>query len=333
MSNLHGALGAIAGFFSIVCVIPYITSTLRGETQPHRVTWWVLSFLGLLMSANHWQAGGTTTVWEPLCAAIGQLVIAVLSVPYGKGGWGRLDLICLAGAIVSLIVWRQLDSPIVAMWVTIGVDFLACLPTVQKIIRSPETEDFTCWMLYFVGTTINLFAVQSWSVDKAAVPVYLFLGNGFILSLLWGNQLRKWERQYRFVRGVSLYQYDRVLLFHLNGPLMLKRSRDINRGRIAMKSADKLVMDFTKVPFVGWRSARKIATTLRHAHTQGMQLYIVGASKKIQRQLGRLGVYDIVHAQDIISDSSVALQKAVSETQRQRVIPTLDLNQAAFQVF
>lgn len=332
MSIFHGLMGATAGFLSIICVVPYIIGTLKGETKPHRVTWWILSFLGLLMSANHFQAGGITTGWVPLCAAIGQLVIAILSLRFGKGGWGLLDRLCLAGAVISLVVWQQLDSPMVAMWLTIGVDFMACLPTICKVIGAPESEDFTCWMLYFVGTAINLLAVPSWTLEQAAVPVYLFFGNGLILSLLWGYQLRRWEKQYRFVRGVSPYQYDRVLLFHLNGPMIGKRSRDVDCGQIPLQATDKLVMDFTKVPFVGFRSSRKIASTLRYAHENGIQLYIVGASRKIQKQLGRLGLYDLVHTQNIMSDSAQALQRAVRESRQQRSISRIDWDEIAFQM-
>ncbi|MBE9030097.1 sodium-independent anion transporter [filamentous cyanobacterium LEGE 11480] len=333
MSSFHSIMGAAAGVLSITCIIPYIISTIKGETQPHRVTWWILSVLGFMMSANHFAAGGTTTFWEPLCAAIGQLCIAILSIRYGKGGWGKLDQICMAGVIASLIVWQQLDSPMLALALTISVDFLACLPTIRKAIHCPQSEDFTCWMMYFISTAINLSAVQQWDLSHAALPVYLFTGNGFILSLLWGNQLHRWEKQYRFVRGVSLYQYDRVLLFHLNGPMMFERSRDINRGRTAMKSADKLVMDFTKVPFVGFRSSRKIATTIRYAHEHGMQVYIVGTSAKIRRQLGRLGLYDIVRAQDIISDSAQALHTALGKIKRPTTFPMPDFHQTSFQLF
>jgi anti-anti-sigma regulatory factor len=323
------AIGPIAGAMSIFAVIPYIISTLRGETKPHRITWWILSLLGLIMSATHFAAGGGSTVWVPLCGAIGQLFVAILSLRYGEGGWGNLDRFCLAGVATSVVLWQQFDSPILALGLTIAIDFLGCLPTIQKALHDPESEDFYTWLVYSLSSGLNLFAIPQWTFTIALLPVYLFACTTLIVTLLINSHFRALERKYRFVQGVKLFQYDRVLLFQLNGPMVLKRSHGIERGRLAMRSANSVVLDLTGVPFLGWRSTHKIATMVKYAHQQGLQVYIVGPNPKIYRQLGRSGVLKLVRSQNCVSDAQTALKRAMGRIKDAKQI----LAEPALQLF
>jgi anti-anti-sigma regulatory factor/type IV secretory pathway VirB2 component (pilin) len=329
MSSFSVIIGPIAGAMSIVAVIPYIISTLHGETKPHRITWWILSLLGLIMSATHFAAGGGSTVWVPLCGAIGQLLIAILSLRYGEGGWGHLDRFCLAGVATSVVLWQQLDSPILALGLTIAIDFLGCLPTIQKAWQDPESEDFYTWFVYSLSSGLNLFAIHQWTFAIALLPIYLFGCTTLITGLLVNSHWRALEQKYRFIQGVKLFQYDRVLLFQLNGPMVLKRSHGIERGRLAMRTANSIVIDLTNVPFLGWRSARKITATVRYAHQQGLQIYIVGPSPKIHRQLGRSGIFNLVRSQDCIPDSQTALKRAMGRLKGSQQL----LTQPALQLF
>jgi anti-anti-sigma regulatory factor len=311
MNSFQSTIGIVAGALSIVAVIPYIVTTLRGQTQPHRITWWILSVLGLMMSASHFAAGGGSTVWVPLCGAIGQLAVAILSLRYGTGGWSHLDRLCLAGVGLSLVLWRQFDSPLLALGLNIAIDFLGCLPTIRKAQRDPAGEDVHTWCIYALSGGLNLLAVQRWTLAETVLPLYLALCPGLITLLLIRRYWRWLEAKYRFVQGVRLYQYDRVLLFQLQGPMVLGRAQNINRGRFAMQTANSVVFDLTQVPVMGGRSAKAIAATMRYAHRQGLQVYLVGANPGIRRQLGRLGVFDVVRSQHVLNTCAAALQKAV----------------------
>lgn len=205
MSHLQNIAGLTAGFLSIVCVVPYITSTIKGETKPHRVTWWVLSVLSFMMSVNQFLAGGGNTVWVPLCGAIGQLVLAVLSIRYGEGGWSTLDRICTTGVLISAAILVLFNSPTLALSLNLGIDFLAFLPTLDKARRSPETENFTCWLLYFVGSVINLFAVESWSSTATVLPIYLVLAQGLMVLILMYPYLQILQAKARIWRNFERY--------------------------------------------------------------------------------------------------------------------------------
>lgn len=108
----------------------------------------------------------------------------------------------------------------------------------------------------------------------------------------------------------------RVLLFYLSGPMIFGLSKAIAREHNAMREGDALVMDLSDVPLLGVTASLAIENAIRDAHDRGLQIYIVGASEKIQRRLQRLGLMDLVSAEHLIDDRTVALKAAVASVQR-----------------
>ncbi|MGB3203932.1 MAG: STAS domain-containing protein, partial [Crinalium sp.] len=65
------------------------------------------------------------------------------------------------------------------------------------------------------------------------------------------------------------------------------------------------------VPLLGVTASLAIENAIRDAHDKGLQVYIVGASDKIQHRLQKLGLFDLITAEHILSDRTVALRQAV----------------------
>lgn len=103
----------------------------------------------------------------------------------------------------------------------------------------------------------------------------------------------------------------RVLLFCLSGPMIFGLSKAIAREHNAMKDADALVIDLTEVPSMGVTASLAIENVIRDAYDKGLQIYLVGASGKIQRRLQKLRLFDLIQPEHVMSDRTVALQKAV----------------------
>ncbi len=104
----------------------------------------------------------------------------------------------------------------------------------------------------------------------------------------------------------------RVLLFCLSGPMIFGLSKAISREHNAMKDADALVMDLTAVPMLGVTASLAIENALRDACDKGLQVYIVGASEKIQQRLQKLGLLDLIAPEHFLSDRTAALRQAVA---------------------
>ncbi|MEP6516552.1 bicarbonate transporter BicA [Microcoleus vaginatus] len=104
----------------------------------------------------------------------------------------------------------------------------------------------------------------------------------------------------------------RVLLFCLSGPMIFGLSKAISREHNAMKDADALVMDLSAVPMLGVTASLAIENAIRDASDKGLQVYIVGASEKIQQRLQKLGLLDLIAPEHVMSDRTAALRQAVA---------------------
>jgi sulfate permease, SulP family len=103
----------------------------------------------------------------------------------------------------------------------------------------------------------------------------------------------------------------RVLLFCLSGPMIFGLSKAIAREHNAMQEADALIVDLASVPSMGVTASLAIENVIRDAHDKGLQVYLVGASEKIQKRLRKLGLFNLIQPEHVLSDRTEALHQAV----------------------
>ena len=179
------AFGIVAGVIAFLAYIVYIVSIFKGESKPNRATWWIWSFMGLVIGVSYFFSGAENTIWVPLVEFLGPLSIAILSIKYGEGGLDdRTDIICLTGAIISIILWIIFDSPVVALVTNLVVDSFALIPTIKKSYLRPEGEDFWAWFGTGVADSLNLFAAERPSFAILLYPIYMLVSDLIIILIL-----------------------------------------------------------------------------------------------------------------------------------------------------
>jgi SulP family sulfate permease len=107
--------------------------------------------------------------------------------------------------------------------------------------------------------------------------------------------------------------HGRVLLFYLSGPMIFGLSKAIAREHNAMRDADVLVLDLSDVPLLGVTASLAIENAIRDAADKGLQIYVVGASTKIQSRLEKLGLFEVIHPEHVLADRTDALRQAVEQ--------------------
>jgi hypothetical protein len=188
---LKTILSITASFLCLVAFFPYISSIIRGTTKPNRASWWIWVTLGTVLCASYYSTGGGITLWAFVFTIIGQLIVAILSLKSGEGGWSNLDRTCLIGAGVSLLLWLWFDDPFVALLFGITIDVFAVIPTIKKSYLDPESEDLLYWELYGLGTLINIFTVENWSIQVIIWPLYVLAAN---IAIVWLLLIPKFNR-------------------------------------------------------------------------------------------------------------------------------------------
>ena len=177
-----------AALMSAAAFIAYLYSILTGHTQPNRVTWWVLGLLNAGIAASYYAAGARSTIWLPIEFSVSFLVIGLLSIKYGEGGWTRLDLGCLLGAVLALGAWWLFRSSELGLALLTAVDLLGLMPTIAKVWSRPWTEDKLAWFVGTGASMLNVLAIDRWTLWISAYPLYVLASNILILILLMGTK-------------------------------------------------------------------------------------------------------------------------------------------------
>lgn len=182
---MHYAFGVLAGFFSFSAYVLYIKSILEGKTKPSRTTWSIFAGVAIVLATSYKASGAESTMWVAISEVFGICAIALLSLKYGDGGREKTDIICLAGTVVSIVLWWWFNSPTVGLVASLTVDSLAIYPTIEKSWHKPETEDRFAWLLTQVGNLLNLFAIDKLTFGVTVYPIWLFILDGVVVYALY----------------------------------------------------------------------------------------------------------------------------------------------------
>ena len=104
----------------------------------------------------------------------------------------------------------------------------------------------------------------------------------------------------------------RILIFHLDGPMIFGVAKAISRQQIAMEDHDVLILDLSDVPILGITSSLAIENTIQEACDKGRQVFIVGATGSIRRRLQKFGILQLLPSQNLVVDRLEALRQAVA---------------------
>ncbi|MBE9059663.1 SulP family inorganic anion transporter [cf. Phormidesmis sp. LEGE 11477] len=104
----------------------------------------------------------------------------------------------------------------------------------------------------------------------------------------------------------------RILLFSLSGPMIFGVAKAISRERAAMQNCQALVLDISEVPHLGVTTSLALENSIQEAVEGDRTVYIVGAKGQTYKRLTRLGLLDIVPADQFLPSRAEALKQALS---------------------
>ena len=185
MFSYTSQFGIMAGILSFSAYLFYIAAIIKGTTKPSRATWFIWSFIGIVLAISYRQSGAEDTVWVSVSEAIAPTIIALLAIKYGKGGTEKIDIIAFVGSIFSLILWWASGSALIALVTNLAIDFFAALPTIKKSWKDPGEEDRFAWTITQTGNLFNLFAIDKFIFGVIVYPVYTFIIDGVITVILY----------------------------------------------------------------------------------------------------------------------------------------------------
>jgi hypothetical protein len=167
-------LGAVIGTAGMAA---YVRDTLRGVTQPNRVTWLMWAVAPLIAFAAELQAGVGLRSLMTFVIGIGPLAIFIASFWNRRSAWeiGTFDWLCGALSAAGLAAWLVTRHGTVAVVASIAADALAAAPTLRKSWSAPQSETASAYVTAALNALITVLTIDRFTTANAAFPLYILL--------------------------------------------------------------------------------------------------------------------------------------------------------------
>jgi hypothetical protein len=175
----------ISSILTIASALPYLLDVLKGKTKPRIVSWFIWSVLtGIATAASfvdHQYASAVLTFF----ASIETLSIVILGlIKSGDRTLEKLDVYCLVGAVVGLVLWLVFNSPSIAILASIIIDMVGAAPTAKHIWQKPYEETWLTFLLAAIGGLFTVLAATDTRITAIAYPIYLLLINVLFTTII-----------------------------------------------------------------------------------------------------------------------------------------------------
>ena len=153
-----------------------------------------------------------------------------------------------------------------------------------------------------------------------AVGVGVFIANILTIERLSNHRADKVKAVTYDDEEIDLNQEEKqlleqangnVLLFYLSGPMIFGVAKAIAREHNLINNYQALVLDLSEVPILGVTSSLALENAIEEAVENGRQVFLVGLQGQAEKRLRKLGVMDKVPPQNMLSDRTEALRKAL----------------------
>jgi hypothetical protein len=153
----------------------YLRDTLRGTTQPNRVTWLLWAVAPLLAAAVALNGGAGLRALPTFMVGFMPLLIFLASFHNSAAVWKvrRMDYACGAVSVIGTVVWLVTRNGVLAISAAIAADFLAGVPTLMKSWTHPQTETVHSYLGALVSMIVLLLTVDHWTFDVVAFPLFV----------------------------------------------------------------------------------------------------------------------------------------------------------------
>jgi hypothetical protein len=179
---------ALSTVLMIGSAIPYMVQIVRGTTRPRIVSWFTWTVLMTIACAASLAERQYASAILTFSTAIETLLIIGLGLKYGDRRFERFDVMCLASALLGVVLWQVFNSPAVAVVAVVVVDLVGSLPTLQHSWRAPHEETAVTYLMAGLSAICTLMVTQSWQITAIVYPAYIVLLNLGIYAIITGRK-------------------------------------------------------------------------------------------------------------------------------------------------
>jgi len=176
-------LALFATALTIFGYIPYFKDIFAKKTKPHLFTWLIWAITQGTATVALLHGGGKFGSLSLIMGTILVLIIFGLSFKYGTRNITRSDKVTLAVALLAIVVWWQLDSPLIAVLMVSAIDGMGYIPTLRKSYTEPHSETVSFWVIMTIVTILTIIANAEYNLLTVTYLTVLAIGNITVASI------------------------------------------------------------------------------------------------------------------------------------------------------
>ena len=186
MIDAHFAI--LAAVVAVTGSAGYALDTLRGRTEPNRVSWSLWAVAPLIAFAAELSEGVGVKSLLTFSVGFGPALVVIASFlderAYARVT--RVDVACGVLSVAALAMWAITGKGDVAIAFSILSDFFAAIPTLAKARREPGSESPKAFVGGVLGAAITLLTIpgSDWVFASFGFPLYILLIDATLLTLI-----------------------------------------------------------------------------------------------------------------------------------------------------
>lgn len=234
------------------------------------------------------QAGGRT-ILAGVVRAFVLLIIVMGAAPLTN----VIPLAVLAGIVlkvgIDIIDWTFLKRVHTISWKAAGI--------VYSVIA------LTVFVDLMIAVAVGVFIANILTIDRLSQ-----VQTGAVQAITDADdQIILTEAERQILDSAS----GRLLLFHLNGPMIFGVAKAIAREHSAIDNYDVLLVDLAEVPVLGVTSSLAIENAIKEALDVSREVIVVGATGKVRSRLEKLGIAGLIPEHHWMGDRLAALEEGL----------------------
>ncbi|MFH1142182.1 MAG: hypothetical protein ABIH67_01280 [Candidatus Uhrbacteria bacterium] len=178
-------LGVLAAVIGTLAFFPYIRDTLTKKTKPHSFTWLIWALTQGTAVVALWVGGGGVGAIALTIGTFLVFCVFLLSLKYGTKDITRSDKMVLIVALLAIVVWWQLDNPVLAVIMVSAIDVLGFIPSFRKSFKDPWSETTWSWIMYATANILAIFALREYNALTVTYISSIAVAEIFLLVIVY----------------------------------------------------------------------------------------------------------------------------------------------------
>lgn len=177
------AFAILSFIVSIGVFINYVRTIFLKETKPHAYTWLIWGLTQGTAVAGIWYGNGG---WGAIALTVSTVCVALvflLSLRYGTRNVTKTDTFILILALLAIVIWWQLDNPLIAIIMVTLIDLFGYIPSWRKTAKEPWSETLTSWSISPFGHIFAMLALGEYNFFTLAYPLSIVAANFILVAI------------------------------------------------------------------------------------------------------------------------------------------------------